>query len=136
MTQNLHIKFPHSVIVKILGLLPMLYTVSELAATLHIPPSTLRTWLDAGAPSERDAHGRIWINGHHFAAWVSERRKRPHPQYVHQRLLENQAFCLRCHRGVDLIDPTVSYNMGHVKILSAPCPICGAVVNRGYRNDR
>jgi hypothetical protein len=45
-------KIPHSVIVKASGLLPMLYTVSELAMELDIPGRTLRNWLANGAPRQ------------------------------------------------------------------------------------
>jgi hypothetical protein len=49
MTQK-RISLPHSVIVKAPGILPMLYTVSELAQELRTPERALQDWLAAGAP--------------------------------------------------------------------------------------
>ena len=46
----------------------MLYTVSEMAAALGVPERTLRDWLEAGAPHDREQHARIWIHGRKFAA--------------------------------------------------------------------
>ncbi len=40
----------------------MLYTVSEIAAALAVPERTLRDWLEAGAPHDREQHARIWIH--------------------------------------------------------------------------
>ena len=57
------IKIPHKVIIRAPGLLPMLYTLNELASALDIPYNTLRGWLSAGAPHEKDNRGRLWING-------------------------------------------------------------------------
>ena len=64
------IKLPHSVIVKSTSLLPMLYTVRELAEEITIPERTLRDWLANGAPHTRDHLGHIWIDGQAFARWV------------------------------------------------------------------
>ena len=49
MTQK-RICLPHSVIVRAPILLPMLYTIPELAQELRTPERTLRDWLAAGAP--------------------------------------------------------------------------------------
>lgn len=73
---NPRIKLPHAVIVKAPGLLPMLYTVRELADELSMPERTLRDWLLHGAPHTRVRLGHIWVNGQAFAAWVASQRKK------------------------------------------------------------
>ena len=55
--KSIHI--PRAVIVRAPGLLPMLYSVSELAGELNIPDRTLRDWLAAGAHHERDSQNHI-----------------------------------------------------------------------------
>jgi hypothetical protein len=69
-----HIRLPHSAIVRGPGLLPRLYTVSEMAAALGVPERTLRDWLEVGAPHDHDPHARIWIHGRKFATWIAEMR--------------------------------------------------------------
>jgi hypothetical protein len=61
-------RISHAVIVKAPGLLPMLYSPSELEEELGVPARTIRDWLKSGLPHERDAGGHIWINGQAFAA--------------------------------------------------------------------
>ena len=68
-------KFPHQVIVRAPGLLPMLYKVRELADDLGIPERTLRDWLKNGAPHHRDTRKNIWVNGEVFSAWVNTSRE-------------------------------------------------------------
>jgi hypothetical protein len=54
-------KIPHLVIVAPLACLPMLYTLRELGEELGIPDSTLRDWLVAGAPHQRDSRDHLWV---------------------------------------------------------------------------
>ena len=60
--------------IKAPGLLPMLYTPREIAEDLDIPETTLRDWLNHGAPHSRDESNHIWINGKQFADWVDNQR--------------------------------------------------------------
>src|SRR6266498_1872473 len=94
-------KLPHIVIVKAPGLLPMHYKASELANEFKIPERTLRDWLDKGAPYQRDQSNHIWINGKAFNLWVQGQRK---PKCT-TKLLDNQAYCLRCNTAVELLMP-------------------------------
>src|SRR3972149_4839934 len=95
-------RLPHTVIVRAPGLLPMLYTPSELEQELHIPARTVREWLDKGLPHQRDARDHIWINGRQLAAWVeTTRQSRPT-----QRLNADEAFCVNRHRPGTLLNPT------------------------------
>ena len=60
------LQLPRTAIIKSPGLLPMLYTVSEISAALDLAERTLRDWLSTGAPHFRDPRGHIWINGREF----------------------------------------------------------------------
>lgn len=125
-------KIPHLVVVKAPGLLPMLYTVSELASDLKIPDRTLRDWLDAGAPHQRDSSQRIWINGEQFKQWVQEKRKRQRPT----TLLDHQAYCLKCKTVVELHTPEIIPVKGRLINIKGTCPHCGCVINRGGRDGK
>ena len=122
-------KLPHTVIVKANGLLPMLYTVGELAGIFKIPESTLRGWLKVGVPHHRDEHGGIWINGSDFSKWVAtnqEQRRTSRP-----RLNAEQAFCFSCNQIVIVLNPKVVSGKGKLRIFQGICSKCGKVVNRG-----
>ncbi|MFC1936788.1 DUF5679 domain-containing protein [Chloroflexota bacterium] len=124
------IKMPHRVIVKAPGLLHMRYKVKELSAELDIPPTTLRGWLDAGAPNERDNRKHIWIIGIEFARWV-EQFKKPKRK---KKLTDHQAYCFKCRQAVDLLDPVVIPQQGKLIRITGECPVCGTTINRGGRN--
>ena len=122
----------HSVIVSSPGLLPMSYTVSELAGELRVPDRTLRDWLDAGAPHQRDERNHIWINGKGFAEWVQRQRK---PK--RERKLDNgSAYCLRCKKAVKLTEPRTRHIKAKLYLITGLCPQCGATINRGARNGK
>lgn len=129
-TKVLWMKLPHAVIVKSPGLLPMLYTVRELSVALDVPERTLRDWLEAGAPHQRDGRKHIWINGTDFSQWVQGQRKPKRSV----KLLDNQAYCLRCKAVVELIDPEHRAFKGRLIHIKGACPQCGCVINRGARN--
>ena len=89
-------RLPHTVVVRALGLLPMLYSPPELAEELHIPAHIVREWTKKGLPYQRDASHHVWINGHEVAAWVeAARHTRPR-----QPLQADEAFCVKCNRPV------------------------------------
>jgi len=123
-------KLPHRVIVKAPGLLTMLYKVSELAGELDIPERTLRDWLEAGTPSQRDENNRIWINGKDFSQWVEAQRK---PKRT-VKLLDHQAYCLRCNMAVELQAPQRHAIKGKLVHIKGTCPQCGCSINRGATN--
>jgi len=122
-------KLPHAVIVKSPGLLPMLYTVRELAAELGLPERTLRDWLARGAPHQRDQQGHIWINGSLFSVWAQAQRKpKPSP-----KLADDQAYCLHCRAVVTLVSPQRLPVKGKLVHIKGKCSICGCTINRGSR---
>ena len=123
------IKLPHRVIVKAPGLLPMYYTFRELTEELGLPPSTLRDWLQRGAPHERDARMHVWINGRAFAEWVNQMRKRT----GQKRMGSDEAYCVRCNQAVHLINPERRAIAGKLGHLTGQCPQCGSQVQRGVR---
>lgn len=128
---NPRIKLPHAVIVKAPGLLPMLYTVRELAYELSMPERTLRDWLLHGAPHTRDRLGHIWVNGQAFAAWVlSQRRKSPGA-----RLRPGEGFCMVCNRIVVVLQPIRRPSTGRLVYIQGLCPNCNGKVTRGARRD-
>ena len=138
----------HSVIVSSPGLLPMSYTVSELAGELRVPDRTLRDWLDAGAPHQRDFSSQRCSryvqrepgddqrgggrHGKGFAEWVQRQRK---PK--RERKLDNgSAYCLRCKKAVKLTEPRTRHIKAKLYLITGLCPQCGATINRGARNGK
>ena len=124
-----HIRLPHSAIIKSPGLLPMLYTVCEIAAALAVPERTLRDWLEAGAPHDRDQHGHIWIHGRKFAGWVAEMRD----PVKRRKLKDDEAYCMRCSRAVRMTDVSTKAMQGKLILIRGTCPNCGCTINRGGR---
>ena len=123
-------KLPHHVIVKAPGLLPMLYKVRELAGEIGLPERTLRDWLEAGAPHQRDAVHHIWINGQAFKQWVKEQCK-PRRRV---KLLDYQAYCLHCKTAVELQALERRVIKGKLVNIKGTCPQCGCTINRGATN--
>lgn len=126
------IRIPHNVIVRAPGLLPMLYTLPELVSELEIPYSTLRNWLEAGAPHIRDNRGHIYINGLEFAAWIKEKKKQVKPG----RLSADEGYCMHCNHVVPLLDTEVCQISEKLIHRISKCPECGGKVIRGDRYDR
>jgi hypothetical protein len=118
----------HTVIVRAPGLLPMMYSLPELAEEMSLSPQTLRGWLAFDLPHQRDNADHIWINGRDFAQWVE--RIRTHRRTV--PLAPGQAFCLRCQQPVTLSEPS-SHQVGKQVRLSGTCPLCGTKIHRGSR---
>lgn len=125
-------KLPHAVIIKAPGLLPMLYTPREICEELGIAESTLRDWLQAGVPHQRDNRNRIWINGELFAGWVTKQRK---PKMA-TLLNEDEAYCMRCNQVSKLISPQIQPIKGNLVLIKGTCEKCGNVINRGAHRDR
>ena len=125
------INLPHGVIVKAPGLLPMLYTVPELAEALRMPQRTLRDWLAHGAPHTRDRSDHIWINGQVFSDWVAgQRRKAPV-----SRLRPGEGYCIFCRQVVQILRPTRHPSTGRLVYIRGICPQCHGKVTRGARHD-
>ena len=131
-TRQSKIKLPLTVRTKSPGLLPMLYTLRELCEELDVPDSTLRGWLQAGAPHSRDERSHLWVNGESFADWVKAQQK----PGKHRKLAEHEAYCLHCNQIVQLKNPEVHPVKGKLIHIRGICPECGHVIVRGGRNDR
>jgi hypothetical protein len=112
------------------GLLPMLYSPSELGHELGIPSRTLREWIKNGLPHKRDDKGFIWIHGVEFAAWVEQTRNAK--SHIHMK--RDEAFCLHCKQAVKIQDPKLS-RRGKLTLMHGRCPTCGGAVSRGGRVD-
>ncbi len=128
---NPRIKLPHAVIVKAPGLLPMLYTVRELANELSMPERTLRDWLVHSAPHTRDRLGHIWVDGQAFANWVAGQRKK----VLSARLNPGEGYCMNCNRIVMMLHPTRRQSSGKLVYIQGLCPHCNGRVSRGSRRD-
>src|SRR6266498_3376462 len=123
------IRLPHSAIIKSPGLLPMLYTVSEISTALDVAERTLRDWLSVGAPHIRDPRGHIWINGREFADWFINMRAPKRET----KLRDDEAFCMRCNKPVLMTDVSVKAMQGKLILIRGTCPNCGCTINRGGR---
>lgn len=124
------IKFPHSVIVKSSGLLPMLYTVHELAKEIDAVERTLRDWLSNGAPHIKDATGRIWIHGREFADWVNSVKKTGSKQNT---MKENEGYCMHCKSSVEMLATSTQHIRGKLTMTRGTCSQCGRTIHRGGR---
>jgi hypothetical protein len=126
-----HTKLPHAVIVKAPGLLPMLYTVSELAGELRMSERTLRDWLHHRAPHTRDRLGHIWVDGQAFTDWVASQRKKA----IRGRLQPGEGYCMNCNRIVVMLFPTRRPSSSKLVYIQGVCPHCDGKVSRGARRD-
>ena len=122
-------RLPHLVIVRAPGLLPMWYSLRELAKELGISVRSIRVWLDQGLPCRRDERGHLWIDGRQCAAWV----KAVHAQRSRQPLQTNEAYCLCCRRPVTLVNPSLIRH-GKQRLLRGNCSECGHIVCRAARH--
>lgn len=128
---NAHVKLPHSVIVKSTGLLPMFYTVRELAEEIAIPERTLRDWLSHRAPHTRDHLSHIWIEGRAFAGWVQSLRKKSNGT----RLKKDEGYCMTCNRVIVMRNPAHNPSTTRLVYIQGTCPVCNGKVTRGAWND-
>lgn len=125
----LRIKLPHTVIVKSPGLLPMLYSVRELAQAVGLAERTLRDWLGNGLPHSRDGQGHLWIHGREFADWAASHRR----VATKPKLLENQAYCMHCREVVEILEPKTKTVRGKLTHTQGKCNRCGHAIHRGGR---
>ena len=122
-------KIPQTVVVRSMGLLPIMYQTRALAEELGITPQLLVQWIKLGAPHTRDRTGRAWVNGRDFADWVDlQRREQP----LGTRS-GGTAFCPRCRAGIKIQDPSAA-TLGAVNLVAGSCPRCGGPVTRKKRD--
>lgn len=129
------INLSQKVIVKAPGLLPMKYKLNEIAEKLDVNPRTLADWTDAGAPHEHDSRGHVWIIGTEFANWVEHVRLQKRKASGDKKLADNQAYCMRCRKPVDLVNPVIIPGIGKQFYIKGVCPNCGCTINRGGRKN-
>lgn len=129
---NRRIKLPRLVIIRADGLLPMLYTPREICEEMDVPDSTLRDWLQAGIPFERDNTQHLWINGEKFSTWVKEQQ----PPKKKSKLQDGEAYCMVCRRVTQITNPSTLPVMGKLVHIKGTCPHCGNIITRGGRLDR
>jgi hypothetical protein len=132
MKSSKKIPLSHSAITKVTALLPMMYTVTELCIELEIPRHTVRAWLQAGLPHDRDERQHIWINGEICNQWIARIRQ---AQKKKKYLTDLQAYCLRCQMVIQVKNPRVVSKDGNQR-LSGLCPNCNGSVNKGIRNGQ
>ena len=126
---SMPVKLPHAVIVRAPGLLPMLYTPTELERELTVPARTVREWVGRGLPHHRDERGYLWLDGRQVAAWVKT-VSQPRPR---QLLKEDEAYCFHCRQAVPLLNPTEQLR-GKQRLLHGTCPECKRAIYRGGRH--
>ena len=67
--------------------------------------------------------------------WRMDRRKEKKPR--REKLGDDQAYCLREHRVVDLVAPVVRAINGKKILYTAVCPRCGGGISKGAKfNDQ
>lgn len=124
-----HPKIPQAVVVRSMGLLPVMYQTRAIAEELGITHQLLVQWIRLGAPHIRDRSGRAWINGKAFAEWIESLRRdaqaMPHSG--------GTAFCPRCRAGIEIEDPSYA-TLDTITLVTGTCPRCGCPVTRKKRN--
>jgi len=124
-----HPKIPQTVLVRSMGLLPIMYQTRALAEELGITQQLLVQWIRFGAPHVRDRSGRAWINGKEFADWVDIQRR----EAAAAPQSGGTAFCPRCRAAIEIEDPS-SATVGTISLVTGSCPRCGGPVTRKKRN--
>jgi hypothetical protein len=119
----------HTHIIKLGRLLDMLYRPAEIAGEIGVNVDTIyRSYMPAGLPYSRDGRGNIWIHGPSFVDWAKQTVvKRQAKRFG---LPDGQAWCLKCHRPVPLISPTLKTINRYLELQQAKCPTCGSIINR------
>jgi hypothetical protein len=117
-------------LMKCKGLLPINFRINELANEIHTPSRQIRYWIDeCGAPHFRDKRNHIWINGKELLDWALLANNKPKKQ----KLKDHEAYCFRCAKGVDLLDPITIPIKGKLVNFRGKCTQCGTIINRGGR---
>ncbi|MDL1909683.1 hypothetical protein FBQ81_03165 [Chloroflexi bacterium CFX6] len=119
----------HQHIVKLTRLLDMLYKPSEIAEEIGVATDTIyRSYLPAGLPHTRDSQGSIWIHGPAFIAWARQTIAKKKTDRI--GLPDDHAWCMKCNRAVELIEPKTKQVNRYLELLQAVCPHCGKKINR------
>lgn len=109
----------------------MHYRPSELADEIAVNVDTVyRSYLPAGCPHVRDSDGDIFINGLAFRDWVKQMQEDKKRGRNHAPMPEGQAFCMRCKKRVEMLNPKVKYTQRNMEIVQGRCTECNGKVNR------
>ena len=88
----------------------------------------------AGCPHQRDERGHIWIVGTEFKDWareiIAQRKKKQNPP-----MKADEAWCMKCNKRVQLIDPKPVKVNRYLELLQSKCPECGTTVNRARKRQ-
>ena len=127
-------KTPHMTRVQISRLprlLWMKYTPAEVAAEIGVTIDQIyRSYLPAGCPHARDESGHIWMEGAEFREWALRTFK-----HASAGMGENQAYCLRCRKPVEIVQPMIRPTNRYLELVRGKCAECGATVHRGRKKD-
>ncbi len=119
-------KLERSQSARLARLLHMEYTPGEIADELGCTRRKIRRAINAGCPHRQTDASWYRIVGDQFRDWYQEiirQRKRP--------LGPNEAYCLGCRKTVPLpANAEVVALPNGAQRVTAPCPTCGATVNR------
>ena len=122
---------PQQVMARAPYLLPMCYTLTQLAKRLELDPQVVRCWMAYGMPQQRDHKGRVWIDGIAFARWVRTVSRRRHLL----RLAQDEAHCPSCRQVVKLAQPETK-GQGKRRWIEGICPECGSAIRRAVSKRR
>lgn len=113
---------------KLKRLLDMPYKPSEIAQELGLTTDTIyRSHIPAGAPSETDNKGNIWINGKSYRLWVEsfatlQKEKEPMP--------DNHGYCFTCKEVREIEKPKAKPYKRGIDQVKGKCPVCGKRIAR------
>ena len=109
-------------------LLDMQYKPSEIAQEIGLTVDTIyRSHIPAGAPSETDKNGNIWINGNAYRQWVESfatvrTRAKPMP--------DDHGYCFTCKQVREIQNPKIKPYKRGVDQIRGKCPVCGKGIAR------
>ena len=114
---------------RLIGLLDMEYKPAELAAEVGFSRKQIyRIYRKfPGFPCRVDETKHLWINGADFRNWY-------HRTYPKIEINSDEAFCVICHAGVKIVNPTY-HTKGTLHYLLCHCPDCGRKISKMLKNN-
>lgn len=115
-------------------LLNMLYTTGELSDELGISRDYIShsLILSGKVPCIKEPGGRVFINGKDVKAWIESVYETRKEKKSEKRLLDDEFFCVKCHRRKLPEEKIISDNNGH-PVMIAYCPDCGTRMRKYIR---
>lgn len=128
--------FKRAWIIRLGRLMDMMYTPGEISEEIGMSRETIWSdYVQCGMPHKREAN-RIWINGKAFRAWVLEMHERRKKELAGPGMGDGQAFCFRCNKAVEVLNPEVVPFGKVAQRIIGVCPECGTRVNRAIKGSR